>query len=153
MYLELLQLSILLAAAAVFVYIAWQDWRTMEIPDRSHVILIGLAFVQMMGGGTVPLDERGLGLIAISIPMIAMNLLHKDSFGGGDIKMCGATGFFLGVAQMTTGALIGLVLAGMYGAGAVLTGAKKLKDPFPLGPFLSVGFVASMVVGFLNPGY
>jgi len=152
MYLELLHFLIVLAAMAVFVYVAWQDWLTMEIPDRSHVILVGLALLQFIAGSTISMGDRGLGLIAISLPMVLMNLLRQDSFGGGDIKLCSAAGFFLGASQMTAGAMIGLVLAGIYGAAAVLAGAKKPKDAFPLGPFLSLGFVASMVAGFLNPG-
>lgn len=152
MYLELLRYLIVLGAVAVFAYAAWQDWLTMEIPDRSHAILIGLALLQLLVGGVIPLGDRGLGLMAISLPMVLMNLLREDSFGGGDIKLCGAAGFLLGVSQVTTGALMGLALAGVYGFTALLRGTKKLKDPLPLGPFLSLGFVVSMVAGLMGWG-
>jgi prepilin signal peptidase PulO-like enzyme (type II secretory pathway) len=153
MYLALLHLFILFAAIAVFVYIAWQDWHTMEIPDRSHVILIGLALLQMLAGGAIPFGDRALGLLAMSLPMVLMNCLRGDSFGGGDIKMCGAAGFFLGAPQMTTGALIGLFLAGIYGGLALSSGKKKLKDTFPLGPFLSLGFVGSTLAALVEQGF
>lgn len=145
MFLELCRLTIVIVALAVFVYIAWIDWQTMEIPDRCHLILLGLACLQIICGGVLPLETRGLGLIGMSLPMVFANVVREDSFGGGDIKMCGAAGFFLGAPQMIAGSLLALLLAGIYGGVALLLKIKKPKDTFALGPFLSIGFIISML--------
>jgi leader peptidase (prepilin peptidase) / N-methyltransferase len=145
MFLELCRQTIVISALVVFIYIAWIDWRTMEIPDRCHLILLGLAGLQIMCGVVIPLETRGLGLIAMSLPMVITNVIREDSFGGGDIKMCGATGFLLGAPQMVAGSLLALLLAGIYSGVALLLKIKKPKDSFALGPFLSIGFIISML--------
>lgn len=139
------RLVIAAVAAAVFAYVAWIDKKTMEIPDKCHLILLGLALAEMAFGTGAPLSSRGLGLIAMSLPMMLANLVREDSFGGGDIKMCGAAGFLLGASHMVAGALMALMLAGLYGGLALALKYKKPKDSFPLGPFLSLGFVAAML--------
>ena len=150
MSLEVGQLGIMIGTLLVFVYIAWVDLRTMEIPDRCHLILLGFACLQIFCGSVLSLETRGVGLFAMSLPMLFVNLAREGSFGGGDIKMCGATGFLLGAPQMLTGAVLALMLAGMYGGIALLSKIKKPKDSFALGPFLSVGFIASMLSGVLG---
>jgi len=89
----------------------------------------------------------------MSLPMFLANLLRQDSFGGGDIKMCGAAGFLLGAPQVLTGSMIGLLCAGVYGGVVLLLKIKKPKDTFPLGPFLSFGFIAMMLERLLEYGF
>lgn len=152
MSIELDQLGILAGTLTVFVYIAWVDWRTMEIPDRCHLILLGFACLQIFCGSALSLETRGVGLIAMSLPMLFVNLAREGSFGGGDIKMCGATGFLLGAPQMVAGTLLALMIAGIYSGILLLFKMKKPNDTFALGPFLSIGFIASMLDGLLGQG-
>lgn len=152
MFLEFCRLATMIGAIGVFIYIAWIDCRTMEIPDWSHLILIGLACVQIGCGESVAFEVRALGLIAMSLPMFLANLLRQDSFGGGDIKMCGAAGFLLGAPQIIGGTLMALMAAGLYGGMVLLLKRKRPKDTFPLGPFLSLGFITAMLEGLLSNG-
>ena len=156
MYLELFRegvgCMILLAAILLFAYVAWVDSKTMEIPDRCHLILLGLAGLQMLIDPAIPLVDRGFGLIAISLPMLFANVVREESFGGGDIKMCSATGFLLGASQMIFGALLALMLAGLYGGFTLVLKIKKPQDSFALGPFLSLGYVTSILIGLLKNG-
>jgi prepilin signal peptidase PulO-like enzyme (type II secretory pathway) len=145
MFFELFKMSIIAVSISVLVYVAWVDCRTMEIPDWCHLILFGLGCLQIVCGETMALESRGVGLIAISLPMFLANLLRQDSFGGGDIKLCGAVGFLLGAQQVIAGSLIALTLAGAYGGITLILGLKKPKDSFPLGPFLSIGFIVTIL--------
>ena len=153
MFFELCKIAIVIVAVSVFVYIAWIDCRTMEIPDWCHPILLGLGCLQIVCGESIPLESRGLGLLAMSLPMFLTNLLRQDSFGGGDIKMCGAAGFLLGAPHVIAGSLMGLLLAGVYGGIVLLLKIKKPKDTFPLGPFLSAGFITIMLERLLGYGF
>lgn len=150
MFFELCKMAIVIGAVFVFVLIAWIDCRTMEIPDRCHLMLFGLGCLQICCGESIPLESRGLGIIAMSLPMFLANVFRQDSFGGGDIKMCGAAGFLLGAPQVMTGAMMALMLAGVYGGITLLLGVKKPKDSFALGPFLSLGFIGTMLGGLLG---
>lgn len=152
MLFELCNMTIFVGAVFVFAYIAWIDCRTMEIPDWCHLVLFGLGCLQIFCGESIPLESRGLGMIAMSLPMFLANLLRQDSFGGGDIKMCGAAGFLLGASQVMVGSLMALLLAGVYGLVALLLKMKQPQDSFPLGPFLSIGFIVVMLGGLLGYG-
>jgi len=145
MFTQFCSMGIFVMAVAVLVFIAWADRRTMEIPDGCHLVLIGLGLLQMLCGSGLPFGARILGLFIVALPMLLAELIRKDSFGGGDIKMCGSVGFLLGSTQVLTGSLLALILAGLFGAASLLVGHKKPKDTFPLGPFLSFGFIVVMV--------
>jgi leader peptidase (prepilin peptidase)/N-methyltransferase len=153
MFVELCKVVVVMGAISIFAFIAWIDYRTMEIPDWCHLILFGLGCLQIGCGESIALESRLLGIFAMSLPMFVANLIRQDSFGGGDIKMCGATGFLLGVSQVMFGSMMALLLAGMYGSIALLLRAKKPKDSFPLGPFLSLGFVVTMLIEYLGYGF
>lgn len=153
MFIELFKMAIILCGILVFVFIAWIDIRTMEIPDWCHLILFGLGCIQIGCGDSIALESRGLGLIAMSLPMFLTNLLRQDSFGGGDIKMCAATGFLLGAPQVVEGSLMALMLAGVYGGIVLLLRIKNPKDAFPLGPFLSLGFITILLGGLAGHGF
>lgn len=150
MFFELLKMAIVIGAVLVFAFIAWIDFRTMEIPDWCHLILFVLGCLQISCGESLSLESRGIGILAISLPMFLTNLVRQDSFGGGDIKMCGAAGFLLGLPQVMVGSLMALTLAGLYGGISLLLRVKGPKDSFPLGPFLSLGFIAVMLGGLLG---
>lgn len=152
MLLEICKMAIALLTISVFVFVAWIDYKTMEIPDWCHLILLGLGIIQICYGESIAIESRGLGLIAMSLPMLLANLLRQDSFGGGDIKLCGATGFLLGAPQVIAGTLLALMLAGLYGGIALIMKTKNPKDTFPLGPFLSFGFIAIMIGELLGYG-
>ncbi|HMK43335.1 MAG TPA: prepilin peptidase [Dissulfurispiraceae bacterium] len=74
-------------------------------------------------------------------------ILSKGGMGGGDVKMMGMVGAFLGwkgvflttLLGSMTGALIGLALMAFKGAG------RKTKIPF--GPFLACGALVSLFFG------
>ncbi len=152
MFIELCKMIIMMGAITTLVFIAWIDYKTMEIPDWCHLILFGLGGLQIVFGDSISLESRMLGVIAMSLPMFIANLIRQDSFGGGDIKMCGSTGFLLGMPQVMIGSMMALLLAGMYGSITLLLRTKKPTDAFPLGPFLSLGFVAVMLGELLGYG-
>ena len=152
-FVELCKMTIMMGAIAVLIFIAWIDYQTMEIPDWCHLILFGLGCLQIGCGEAVAIESRLLGIIAMSLPMFIANLIRQDSFGGGDIKMCGATGFLMGASQVMLGAMIALLLAGLNGSIALLLRIKKPKDSFPLGPFLSIGFIGTLLGGLLGFGF
>ncbi len=149
---ELGKMAMVLCAILVYILIAWIDYRTMEIPDWCHLILFGLGCIQIGCSDSITLASRGVGLLAMSLPMYLANLVRKDSFGGGDIKLCAATGFLLGAPHLVAGTLIALQLAGVYGSIALLSKLKTSKDVFPLGPFLSLGFIGIIVKELLEYG-
>ena len=94
--------------------------------------LVGL----LVGGGS-------LLLVACVYSLIT----HKEGMGGGDIKLLGMIGAFLGwkgviftiFAASLTGTLVGIIV--------MLQKGKNLKFAIPFGPFLSIGAMSYVFFG------
>lgn len=106
--------------------------------DPVHTILMGLLGMVLLGGGVM--------LIAF----IMEKILKKPTLGGGDVKLLGVTGLFLGPMR----GLFGLVLACICGIlfaaiGNALGRKKNEEDParIPFGPSISFGMFVMLLCG------
>ncbi|MEG0157563.1 MAG: prepilin peptidase [Anaerovoracaceae bacterium] len=131
----------------ILLAITFIDLDIQEIPDSLNLILFLLGICGIFLFGEVSLSSRIIGFFEISLPMLLMNFVIKDSFGGGDIKLCAACGFLLGWQGMLIAAFIGILTGGIYGV-YLLAGRKKgRKDHFAFGPFLALGIGISLLWG------
>ena len=89
------------------------DFDTMIIPDGfkySHVH----CFYCFNVCKTYVFVRSIMGMFCISVPMILLNVLIAESFGGGDIKLMFVSGIALGWKYSLLAAFIGILLAGSY---------------------------------------
>ena len=86
-------------------------------------------------------ESRLIGMFAISAPLAGLSILRKKGIGGGDIKLIFASGAFLGVELLLQGTAIAILLAGCYGSYLLLYKKEEILKKFPLGPFLSTGYI------------
>ncbi|MGI6203713.1 MAG: prepilin peptidase [Anaerovoracaceae bacterium] len=135
------------AAVCALAYAAVRDMETMEIPDRVHVILLALGAVQMMLPEGVSVLSRVAGMLAVSLPMLIFDCAAFEAFGGGDIKLCAACGFFLGINALLTGFFISVAAAGMFAAVMLAAGKMERRQYFAFGPFIAGGMSAAVFAG------
>lgn len=135
------------AFVALLTAIAVIDIRTMTIPDRLNAAILALGVVsrllRMLSGASV-LSASGflfLGLLAAALPMYLVAVAFPGSIGGGDIKLAGAAGAYLGAAEVLTGTALAMILAGVYAAAILIMHRKTARQTFPLGPFLAIGYI------------
>lgn len=142
-------MKILLDAAfvGVLLYVSICDWKTMEIPNKCHGMILLLGALDLLVQPEISIWARLTGAACISVPMLLVTIVIPDGFGGGDIKLLFAGGFFLGWKRMVVGAFLGFVAGGAYGVWLLLSGRKDRKDQFAFGPFLCVGMTAALIVG------
>ena len=118
-------------------------WGLLPHPVNNLFMACGLfaawGFHPVWGAQTV--RDGLLGFIVLSGFLLVMEGLFPGRMGGGDIKMAGGLGAWLGCSN-------GLVaLGGSFGLGAVaaigvvLTGRGGLKTKLPFAPFLAAGGV------------
>lgn len=131
---ELIFLGVLCAAAV-------SDWNTRKIPGVIPALLLipGILALTDYRGFGMALPEAAAGLLAGTAVLLAPALLVRGSVGGGDIKLMGAAGFFLGPEWGMAGLFLGLLTAACYGVAGILSGRRKRQEPIPLGPFLAFG--------------
>lgn len=82
------------------------------------------------------------GLAICGIPILAISLLIRRGYiGGGDVKLCGALGFFLGPWLGSMVILVALMLMSVYGLMR-----RKVYQLIPFAPFV---FPAYLLMPFL----
>ena len=72
-------------------------------------------------------------------------LLKKEGMGYGDVRFMGMIGLFVGLHALFLSLLFSSILASIYGI--ILLKIKKKSEPYPLGPFLSIGGVLVFLWG------
>jgi len=83
----------------------------------------------------------------VSVPLLLLTLLIPGAFGGGDIKLMAACGFFLGWKLNLIALAIGIFTGGIWGIWLLATKKKERKEHFAFGPFLCVGVVCAWFLG------
>ena len=135
---------------AVLTVVTFIDMDTMEIPFILNVIIFVMGVVSLIlqfvsdaapGSEFLAMDgvtivSRLIGMICISLPLYLIVLIIPEGFGGGDIKLMFAAGFF-----------IGLILGGIYGVICLVRRSHGKNDHFAFGPFLSVGLAITLFCG------
>lgn len=133
------------AFTAVLIFAAFVDIETQEIPDRTHIIILGLAMLAFfLAPETLLWWERLLGAVVISLPMFLIALL-TGGFGMGDVKLMAASGLLLGWKAMLFAGFLGCILAALFAVILIAQKKKSRKDKIAFGPFLAAAlFIAAL---------
>jgi len=143
------RLSALVAflAGCILLTIAFIDADTQEIPDALVIALAVVAIAAAIFTRDVPIWRRVIGLFVLSLPMVLLNLIKPTSFGGGDIKLCAASGFLLGWQNMLVGGFLALLSGGAWGVYLLASKKKGRREHFAFGPFLAAGIYIALLAG------
>ncbi len=137
------------AAATTFVFllvvIAFIDFDHQLILDRLSLpgIAVGLMLAALQRQ-FVPALAATVGAAAV---ILAVVVLSRGGMGGGDIKLAGLMGAFLGWPGIAVGLFSGVMIGGTVGI--ALLAAKRLgrKDAIPFGPALASGALVALFWG------
>lgn len=117
------------------------------IPDR-------LVFAGLLGGiilsplaRDVEIKSAVLGAALAGGFFLLVVVISKGGMGGGDVKLAGMTGFFLGWPLVAPALFMTLFLGGAAGISFLVLGVKKRKDLVPYGPFISAGTLLALFFG------
>lgn len=141
------QALLCLVVLGLLTAIAYIDADTQEIPNRLVIAIFLCGVAALFAFPAVTWQQRVIGLVAVSVPMLLVTLFVPGGFGGGDIKLMAAVGLFLGWKQCVFAVFVAVLGGGIYGAWLLITKRKGGKEHFAFGPFLCAGTVLSMLVG------
>ena len=128
--------------ACVLLACSFADLEGYIIPDRFLAVGIVL-FIVTLFFAPDPLQRLLDGLLGcltvggavLLLSLLMEKLLHRDAMGGGDIKLLGLTGLFLGW-QLNLLCLLAACLVGIVWG---LVRARRGKEGLPWGPGIAVG--------------
>lgn len=135
------------ALSMVLMAISMIDLDTMIIPDRLNVCVLMIAILSMFLLD-VPMMDRVIGALAVSVPMFLLNFLIPDCFGGGDIKLLAACGLMLGWKKLLVGMFIAVLLAGVVAVYLMITKKVDRKGHMAFGPYICIGMFVSLLYGY-----
>lgn len=116
---------------------ALQDAEEYTISNYGIALLLLCGVANIVRHGSW-LDALA-GLAICGIPILAISLLIRRGYiGGGDVKLCGALGFFLGSWLGSMVILVALMLMSAYGLMR-----HKGNRPIPFAPFVFPAYLLS----------
>lgn len=75
-------------------------------------------------------------------------LTRGKGMGVGDAKLVIAAGLFIGWPDIVFSLMLAFILGGLFGAVALFTKKKKMKDMLPFGPFIAIAILLIVFLGF-----
>lgn len=130
---------------SILIIVSYIDIDTMIINDRFHLLIIILASIEIILFKK-SLLEMIVGALIVSLPLLVVAIITQG-IGGGDIKLMAAAGLLLGPYSTVVAFIIGTLIGGVFGIGALLNKSKNRKSEIPFGPYLCIGIYCAYLYG------
>ena len=138
--------------AAVLWILAWIDVRRRVVPAWGPGLIAALSAVRILSGILAPSSAAaGFLLMGGTVFLLAV---ATGGIGGGDIKLLGACGAFLGLLPGANLLFLSFFLSGIFSAGLLIlpifvgnAGVPKIRE-LPFVPFIAL---AASLIFFRNP--
>ena len=113
------------------------DFEQQVIFDHMLIPFAALGLLQTIALQQ-PLLDHLTAAAAGGIIFLLLAILTRGGIGGGDIKLIAALGLWLGIDNLLSVSMAGLVLGGIAAFFLILTGKKKRTDYFAYGPYFTL---------------
>jgi len=141
--------------AAVAIALTLIDLDTRRLPDAivlpSYLVAAGLFTVAcLLGAPWDALLRAGIGMAGLYAFYFALRFVRPAGMGGGDVKLAGVVGLFLGWLSwdaLLVGAVAAFALGGAFGILLIATRRAGRESATPFGPWMIAGAIAGLLVG------
>ena len=121
----------------ILLYASVSDIQTHEVKDFVSVLIFITGFI-VVALSDIPMMI--LSALAIGGILLICAMVSGNRLGGADVKLSAACVFLLGFSKSIAGLIIGLLVSVI--ANLIIQKRNKTKNqPFPLVPYLSIGFM------------
>jgi len=146
---EFLFYAVFISLLLVFSFI---DLEFRIIPNKILLpgFMIGFLGLYYLQSGTLLNHIAGLAVIALSMLSLAWIgelIFHKESLGGGDIKLAALIGLILGLKASFFTLFLAFFLAALMSIILLKLNQSKLDSQIPFAPFLSGAVVINLFYG------
>jgi len=139
---------------SLLVVVAGTDINTRLIPNAVTYPGMAVGFILSLFIPGISFLQSIVGLLVCGGVVYLLAWASKGGMGGGDIKLMGMMGAFLGWDAGLLALFVGALLGSVVGIARIALGKQKRRDPMPFGPFLAVGglisaFFAPSILSFI----
>lgn len=150
-----LEVTAYLYFAAISIVLTLIDLDTKRLPNAivlpSYVVaIVLLTLAAWLGGDWSALLRAGIGMAALYGFYFLLRLVRPDGMGGGDVKLAGVVGLYLGWigwGALAVGAFAAFLIGGV--TGLILIAARRAgrRSAIPFGPFMILGAWTGILAG------
>lgn len=138
--------------SSILLAIVFIDLKEMIIPDSLVLSVLILSLIHksvnyFAYGISWDLASSFLGLFIAGGIFFAIVVLSRGGMGGGDVTLIAALGFILGFKYIILNIFLAFILGALISVFLLVTKLKTRKDPIPFGPFIILGFFATVLWG------
>ncbi|HKT56257.1 MAG TPA: prepilin peptidase [Microbacterium sp.] len=143
--------------AAISVVLTLIDLDVRRLPNSIVLpsypvagVLLTLACV--LGAPWQNLLRAGIGMAALYAFYFVVRFISPRGMGGGDVKLAGVVGMYLGWASwaaLAVGAFAAFLIGGVFGLGLIAVHRAGRKSAIPFGPWMIAGAWVGLFVGSL----
>ncbi|WP_258359258.1 prepilin peptidase [Moorella sulfitireducens] len=133
--------------SAVLVAASFIDLEHYLIPDS-------LVVTGACGGILLSLLARDVGfwaalggIAAAAGFLLLVAVISNGGMGGGDVKLAGMVGLYLGLPLAAVALFLSLITGGLAGVCLLVSGRKKRQDPLPFAPYIAAGGLLALLFG------
>ena len=142
---SLILTSILIIATGI-------DLEHQIIPNGLVLIGVIAGVILTVTGMSVHWKDALIGMLVgggtfLVVAILSVWILKKEGMGGGDVKLMGMIGLFLGWKLTALSILLSIYAGGLIGGLLLLLKVKKRGDAIPYGPFIAVGTMIAIFFG------
>ncbi len=142
-----LQAVLTAAFLGTLLWMAEIDARCQLLPDIGNLMIFAISIARQLLLPQGSIWSGLLGCVIVSVPMLLLSILISGAFGGGDIKLTFAWGFFLGWKLSLLAFFLAILTGGVYAVWLLAAGKKERREHFAFGPFLCIGAIAAALWG------
>lgn len=115
-------------------------------------VVLGIAATASLAGSIQQLMEGVLGAVlgiwlVDAIAIVGTIALGQAAMGGGDAKLAAMMGAWIGWKLLLLAGFLACAIGAFAGGGAIALGLLNRRQPFPFGPFLSLGGIIAALWG------
>ncbi len=137
---------------SLLIITSFTDIEQQIIPNI--LIFLGLIFGLLFSLTNITINflDAILGLIVgagslLIIALISLLIIRKEGMGGGDIKLLGVIGLFMGWKMTLLTFLFSIYLGGLFSILLLPLRIKKRDDYIPFAPFISLATLVTLLWG------
>jgi prepilin signal peptidase PulO-like enzyme (type II secretory pathway) len=141
--------------AAVSVALTLIDLDVQRLPNAivlpSYAVAFGLfTIAASLGADPMGLMRAAVGAAAMYGFYALLRLIRPDGMGGGDVRLAGVLGIYLGWigwGALAVGGFAAFVLGGLYGVAVIVARRAGRRDAIPFGPWMLAGAWLGIAAG------
>ncbi|MFH8252508.1 prepilin peptidase [Microbacterium sp. B2969] len=141
--------------AAISIALTLIDLDTRRLPNAivlpSYVVAaVLLTLASALAGDWGAIVRAAVGMAILYLFYFVLRLIRPDGMGGGDVKLAGVIGLYLGWigwGALVVGAFAAFLLGGIFGIALILARRAGRRSAIPFGPWMILGAWVGIFTG------